>query len=362
MSFFSVIMAGGKGTRFWPYSLSSKPKQYLQLIGGHSLLEQTLLRLDPLISSQDRFVVTVREQALLAQENSKNLINKNGLIFEPEGRNTGPCILLALAHLLVHGSARGVNHDSLVAILPSDHVILGTEAFRKTLQQAFVAAQTHKAIVTIGIRPNFPHTGYGYIKGSQAMGDTLFRVHSFKEKPNFETATKYLSEGGFYWNAGMFVGSIGVFLEEFKTHAPMMHAHFETLADAIQKGSESAVAEIYKKIPKDSIDYAIMEKSQKILVQEASFDWNDLGSWDALESVCQQSEGNVMEKVRGAFTYNAKGNIVFAPSKFVALINVNDLAIVESDKAIMVLPKKDAQQVKKVVEFLEKSPQYRDLL
>ncbi|HAZ14376.1 MAG: hypothetical protein A2X86_19300 [Bdellovibrionales bacterium GWA2_49_15] len=360
MSFFAVVMAGGKGTRFWPYSVSAKPKQYLQLVGGHSLLEQTLLRLEPLIPSENRFIVTVREQGQLARENSQNLINNLGLIFEPEGRNTGPCILLALAHLLVHG--KGVNHDSVVAILPSDHVILGTEAFRRTLNTAFLAAQKHKTIVTIGIRPNFPHTGYGYINAKQSMNEGLFKVNAFKEKPNLETATQYLKEGGYYWNAGMFVGPIGTFLDEFKTYAPAMYQYMQELMDVLKKSDENAVAAVYKKMPKESIDYAVMEKSQKILVQEAAFDWNDLGSWDALESVCQQNEGNVLEKVRGAYTSQAKGNIVFAPSKFVALINVNDLAIVESDKVLMVLPKKDAQQVKQVVEFLEKSSNYRDLL
>ncbi len=362
MSFFAVVMAGGKGTRFWPYSVRSRPKQYLQLVGHHSLLEQTLMRLDPLIIAEDRFIVTVREQGDLVSENSRNLINKSGLIFEPEGRNTGPCILLALAHLLVHGTARGVHNDSVVAILPSDHVILGTEAFRKTLNKAFLAAQKHKAIVTIGIRPNFPHTGYGYINAKQSMGDALFKVDAFKEKPDLETATQYLKEGGYYWNAGMFVGSIGTFLEEFKTYASGMYQYMEELLAAVKKSDDNAVATVYKKIPKESIDYAVMEKSQKILVQEAAFDWNDLGSWDALESVCQQSEGNILEKVRAAYCNNATGNIVFAPSKFVALINVHDLVIVESDKVLMVLPKKDSQQVKQVVEFLEKSSNYRDLL
>ncbi|MBI2520557.1 MAG: mannose-1-phosphate guanylyltransferase [Bdellovibrio sp.] len=362
MSFFAVVMAGGKGTRFWPYSVRSKPKQYLQLVGTHSLLEQTLMRLDPLISPEDRFIVTVQEQSVLAQENSHNLINKSGLIFEPEGRNTGPCILLALAHLLVHATVRGVNHDSVVAILPSDHVILNTQAFRTTLNKAFLAAQKHNAIVTIGIRPNFPHTGYGYINAKDSLGDALYKVHAFKEKPNLETATQYLREGGYYWNAGMFVGSIGTFLEEFKLYAPAMYQHMEELIQAIKKANTDAVTTVYKKMPKESIDYAVMEKSQKILVLEAAFDWNDLGSWDALESVCQKNEGNVLEKVRGAYANNAKGNIVFAPSKFVALINVNDLAIVESGKVLMVLPKKDSQQVKQVVEFLEKSSQYRDLL
>lgn len=350
---FFLIMAGGKGTRFWPESTEKKPKQYLNLLGKGSLLEQTVSRLEGLIPLEDTFVVTVKDQEELA---TKSTINLKNLIFEPSGRNTAPCILLSLAELV----ARGAGTDDVVSIVPSDHVILNKGGFQDTLKMASSVAFEKGEIVVIGIRPHFPHTGYGYIESGEKQSTSCFKVESFKEKPTKEKAFEYLSEGNYFWNAGMFISKIGVLLEEFAQHAPEVYKFFPELRDAIEKNED--VATVYEKIPKNSIDYAVMEKSKKVSVVPALFDWNDLGSWDALEDVVKAQEGNTFVKGEGHYFKEAKGNIVFAPGKFVSLVGVNDLVVVSNEKVLMVLPKSDSQKVKSIVEDLKKENPSNDLL
>ncbi len=344
---YCLVMAGGKGTRFWPESTSRKPKQYLSLLGGNdSLLSKTLHRFDGLVNPNERFIVTVKEQKDLVYSSSIGLIGEQGVIFEPAGRNTGPCILLSLLSLLKNGA----NPTDLVAIVPSDHVILNEKGFQDSIQKGLDLASENQTIVTIGIRPHFPHTGYGYIRRGQAQGNG-FDVKEFKEKPDFETAKAYVSSGEFYWNAGMFMAPIQVLLEEFETCSPELFAHKEELEKALF--SEEKTSEVYLKMAELSIDYAVMEKSKRVQVLEAEFDWNDLGSWDAMESVMEQTDQNTLIKQKSHYVSNAKGNIVYAPNKFVSLVNINDLIIVVNDDVVMVLPKEDSQNVKEIVNFIK---------
>lgn len=342
---YTLVMAGGQGTRFWPESTREKPKQYLKLLGDESLLEQALKRFEGLVSVDNRFIVTVKEQDTLVKESLNDNANAENIIFEPSGRNTGPCILLSLASLI----ARGASKQDVVAIVPSDHVILNTKGFQNTIERARELAIENKVIVTIGIRPNFPHTGYGYIQKGESIAQGSFKVQQFKEKPNAEIAREYISTGNYFWNAGMFVAPIGVLMEEFEEHSPEMFKYFGKLQSNLD-----SPAETYNQIPKDSIDYAVMEKSQKVMVTEALFDWNDLGSWDALESVIEPVQNNTLVKCDGSYLDNASGNIVFTPGKFVGLVNVNDLIVISNDKAVVVLPKSDSQKVKQIVESLSK--------
>lgn len=349
-------MAGGQGTRFWPESTSKKPKQYLPLVSDKSLLEETLDRLEGLIPSENRFIVTVREQEKLVFENSKNKIGKDGVIFEPSGRNTAPCILLSLATLLKQGATR----DDVVAILPSDHVILNKSGFQQTLTQASKVATSKKRIVTIGIPPHFPHTGYGYIQKGEELDEGSFIVNSFKEKPNVETAMKYLEEGKYFWNAGMFVAQIGVLLGEFEKYAPSTFSFYDELFNAV--GNEEKESEVYSKIPADSIDYAVMEKSDQVALCQANFDWNDLGSWDALSTVIDETEGNTIVNSKNHYFEQAKGNIVYAPNQFVSLVNVDDLIVIANGKNVVVLPKSDSQKVKNIVNYLKETDWGKELL
>lgn len=356
MKSYAVIMAGGKGTRFWPESTSQKPKQYLNLTGKGTMLGITLNRFEGIIPTDKCYVVTVREQKALAAEASQGLINSNGLIFEPSGRNTAPCIMLSMAHL----EKQGACDEDILAIVPSDHVILNEVGFRETISKSIQAALDHQRIVTIGIPPHFPHTGYGYIQKGKAIDDSSFSVKEFKEKPDRETAEKYLASGEYVWNAGMFVSTLKVLKEEFEKCSPETFSHYSKLLAAI--GDSDKLTQVYAEIPKDSIDYAIMEKSDKVSVVSANFDWNDLGSWDALESVMEQKSDNTFVGERGFFVSESEGNIVYAPDKYVSLIGVKDLVIVSNDKTLVVLPKSRSQEVKNIVEHLKNSGSYSDLL
>jgi len=353
---YSLIMAGGSGTRFWPESTSKRPKQYLSLVSDRPLLADTLDRFDGLVDKNHRFIVTVESQSELARECSSGSIHEKGIILEPSGRNTAPCILLSVAEIVRSGGSE----KDIVVVVPSDHVILNRQGFQETVQLAAKRAYESDEIVTIGIPPNFPHTGFGYIeKSSNEVESGVYKVESFKEKPSFDVAKDYIASGNYLWNAGMFVAKLGVFLKEFSTCAPEIHTFYQDLLDNLD--SSSQIAEIYERIPKNSIDYAVMEKTKSISVVPANFDWNDLGSWDALESVLEKDGENTVVKTKGHHFNNAKGNIVYAPDQFVALANIDDHVIVSSDKSLLVLPKSDAQEVKNIVEELQRKER-RDLL
>ena len=347
-------MAGGQGTRLWPESTSKKPKQYLCLVSDKSLLQESLERFQGLVDRERRFVVTTREQKSLAQAHTKGAVNKDGLIFEPMGKNTAPCLLLSLAVLANSGAA----HDDLIAVLPADHVILGTVEFQKTLTRAFSHAESDK-IITVGIRPTFPHTGYGYIHKSREHVPLLFDVKEFVEKPNSETAKNYLRSGEYFWNAGIFVAALGTFLNEFERCAPEIFVFFEKLKRyALDR---EALEEVYKEMPSDSIDYAVMEKSSNILVTPATFDWNDLGSWEALGAFLPQEKGNAL-KAKASYMKNARGNIVFSPHQSIFLEDVHDKIIVSNDKALVILPKEKSQNIKEIVSHLKRDDSLKHLL
>ncbi len=346
---YALVMAGGKGTRLWPESTSRRPKQYLPLVTKNTLLQDTLERFEGLVPKDHRYIVTVKEQSQLAQQSVKGLAAEGGIIHEPQGRNTGPCILLALAELL----AKGAKENDVVAIVPADQVILNADGFRKTLSLALKMAHDKGLLVTIGIVPHFPHTGFGYIKrGKSLEGQDIHAVESFKEKPNFQIAKEYVASGEYYWNAGMFVATISTLLREFEAHAPEMFKHWAALKASLQ--NEDQLNEAYGKLPAISIDYAVLEKSDKVAVARAQFDWNDLGSWDALESVIPKRQGNTFVGDGPCFVKDARGNVVFAPGKFVSLVDVQDLIILVNEGSVTVMPKSSSQKVKDIVEHLQK--------
>jgi mannose-1-phosphate guanylyltransferase len=355
-NFYCLVMAGGKGTRLWPESTAKKPKQYMPLHGDKSLIESTFERFENLTVPKNRFVVTIQEQADIAFELcQQSLSGKNALILEPSGRNTAPCILLSLMTLLNEGA----KVSDVVAIVPSDHVILNVKAYEKTLEYARDVAEKKQMIVTIGIVPTFPHTGFGYIHRGTILENrtdlNAFQVQAFKEKPVFETAKNYVSSGEYYWNAGMFVAPIGVLLSELEKLSPEIYQYADALKSTLNNKTE--LSKIYNQIPENSIDYAVMEKSQKILVVPALFDWNDLGSWDALESVMDPVKSNALHNKRSkngeCYIENSEGNIVYAPDQFVALIGLKDYIVVSNERALMIMPKQQAQKVKDVYQYIK---------
>ncbi|MFZ4712097.1 MAG: mannose-1-phosphate guanylyltransferase [Bacteriovoracaceae bacterium] len=356
--FYCLVMAGGKGTRLWPESTSKKPKQYMPLHGNKSLIESTFDRFNNLTVKENRYIVTTDEQADIAYELCHPYLTSRGsLVLEPSGRNTAPCILLSLVTLLKGGA----KPSDIVAIVPSDHVILNVKAYEQTISYARDLASKEQKIVTIGIVPTFPHTGFGYIhRGTQVEKShdlSSFHVQAFKEKPAFETAKSYIASGEYYWNAGMFVAPIGVLLGELESLSPEIFAHAAPLKAVLYDKTE--LAEAYNQIPENSIDYAVMEKSKKILVVPALFDWNDLGSWDALESVMNPIKGNSLLNERSkngeCYLEGSSGNIVYAPKQFVALVGIQDLIVVSNDRALLIMPKKDAQKVKDVYQFIKEN-------
>lgn len=345
---YSLIMAGGSGTRFWPESTKEKPKQYLALAGKNSLLTETLLRLEGVSSPETQFIVTIPNQEKLASECSINLINSSsGIILEPAAKNTAPCIILAIAKLW----KLGAREDDVISVLPADHIILNKQGFTETINKSIELCQNLKKIVTIGIRPNFPHTGYGYIQRGDEVEGSSYQVDAFKEKPNLETATQYLKKGTYYWNAGMFVSTLGVMLKEFEQNCPEIFQLFDKLKHS---SSIEEDAKIYNQAPSISIDYAVMEKSKNILVVPAQFDWNDLGSWDALEAVINPTDSNTLINNNKYYFENSKGNIISVSNKkFVSVIDIDNLVIVENDRNIMILPKESSQKVKNIVNYLD---------
>jgi len=336
-----LIMAGGNGTRFWPVSTVQKPKQYTNLLSDRSLLQDTLGRVKGVSERGERYIVTVKSQVELATTQGDEYLDKENIILEPEGRNTAPCIFYGLLRLLNDG------HDpnSIVAVLPSDHVILDIKGFEETLNGAANLAKTENKIVTIGINPNTPHTGYGYIQKGERLG-VGNKVISFKEKPSAEVATQYLASGEYLWNAGMFIAPISLLLEEFQTHAPEYFQYKDELISSFQ--DEEKLKIVYGKLSKDSIDYAIMEKSKNVAVVAAGFDWNDLGSWDALEDVLDQEDNNIIAAKKSFRQLDSSGNIIYAPDKNISLIGVSDLVVVSDGEELMILPKNLAQRVKEL--------------
>ena len=357
----ALIMAGGKGTRLWPESTSKRPKQYLSIGSGDGLLTSSLKRLDTLVDVNNRFIITTKSQAGLVVEHCNNLIGKNGIIFEPLGRNTAPCILLSLAYL----KSLKFSPSSTISILPSDHVILDTKSFQTKLKDAQEYAFRNSKIVTIGIKPHFPHIGFGYIqKGKQSNQENFYSVSSFKEKPDKETAIKYLQSGEYFWNSGMFISRFDVLVNEFLEHAPHLFDHFEELCRIYSQKNidENKLKAVYESLEKISIDYAVMEKSRNIHLTPATFDWNDLGSWDALEGVVSRENDNyVLDSLECDFI-NSKDNIIHAPGKYIALRDVNDMVIVNNDKVLMILPKKSSQKVSKFVENIKSKNIREDLV
>ena len=297
----SIILAGGSGSRLWPLSRDMYPKQLLNLDDNTSLLQQTFLRLNKFIKASDIVTITNIKHQSDVKLQLNQIDNSNIVIGEPLGKNTAPAIACAIEYFRQQN-----NSDDIVIILPSDHLIKNTTAFEKTVESAKPLADMGY-IVTFGIKPTYPETGYGYIKTLEPLQDG-YKVEKFVEKPDLETAEKYLISGDYYWNGGIFMGKISTFLDEFQKYTPEIFANLNKLDFSIQNKIDYS---IYESMPSISIDYAIMEKSDKIALVPLQSDWNDLGSWQSLYNVKQKdTEGNVLSgKV---VTNNVKNSFIYS--------------------------------------------------
>jgi mannose-1-phosphate guanylyltransferase len=337
---YVVVMAGGSGTRFWPKSRAHHPKQFLSIGSDRSLLRQTVDRVRETTSADRILVVTAAAHAQHATSSLPELPRENVLV-EPEGRNTAPCIGWATRTILAR------DPTARVAVLPADHYIGDVPGFLSHLDAAFEAAADR--IVLFGIVPSHPETGYGYIKRGDAIGARVHRVERFVEKPNRPTAEQYLSEGTYLWNSGMFVFPASVMSAEIERHVPDLHALLRSLE--LEPGS---LPSVYPRMPSISIDYAVMEKSDRIAVMPAQFGWSDVGSWDAAMEIRKPDEaGNVLEG--DAIAIGAKNSMADARAgRFVALVGVEDVIVVDTEDAVLVIKRGDAQAVKNVVDLLKK--------
>jgi mannose-1-phosphate guanylyltransferase len=353
VNFVPVILAGGSGERFWPLSRRAKPKQFLTLDGGNrSLLQATADRLEPLAQHgiDNVHVVTSQMHQALILEHLPELPLEN-LIVEPYARDTAAAaVLLAILRIV---KTQGEN--AIIGIFPADHRIGDPLEFQSAVQTAIQAAHETPAIVTIGMTPEYPATGYGYIEAGQQQTEHVYHAKRFVEKPNLEVAETYLTQGGFYWNAGMFIFRASVMLEAFKHHAPDLLEALQNVPDRF------ALKAAFETIRKVSIDYAILEPSSlegRVLVVPAQFQWDDLGDWNALARLLQGEHHNVA--VGHHVGFDTSGEIVYttAGDDLIVTLGLTDVLIVRDGKVTMVAHKDRTQDIKKLVERLKQTPEF----
>ncbi len=352
---YAVIMAGGAGTRFWPASRLLRPKQLLPLAGDgeESLLAATVRRLAPLVPA-DRIVVVTGEHLAEATANAVPGVPRSHILSEPAPRNTAPCIAWATA------TVARLDPEARVMVLPSDHFITDEGEFRRVLERAIETASSGR-VTTVGIVPTRPETGYGYIEVGEALGDTAGhakRVVRFVEKPDRAGAEGFYRSGKHLWNAGMFFFRASDMAQLVKDHLPALSEGITTIDEAARNGTEAeTVRRIFPTLPSVSIDHGVMEKAEGLAVVPGDFGWNDVGSWQsAWELGAQDSSGNTLAV--GSVAIDAKRNLVRTSGKgkkVVALVGVSDLVVVETEDAILILPRERSQDVRLVVEALRAS-------
>ncbi len=343
----AVIMCGGSGTRFWPASRRSKPKQFLRLGGERSLIQQTVDRLEGLVPLERIFLLAAHgHRELLAEHLPK--VPLSNCIIEPAARNTAPALALAARVL----GAR--SPEAVMAALPADHTVAEPEGFRRCLAAAADAAAQEGVIATIGIEPEWPETGYGYIEMGGGIEGDVRKVNRFIEKPEVEDAQKYVNDGRHLWNAGIFVMRADTLEAEFKRQQPeLWETIWQKLPDPGSEGFAKGLLLLYPGLEKISIDYAVMENAGKVVCVPGSFSWNDLGSWKALEKLWKADEaGNRSD--RGFYSIDSRGNIVSGGEKDVALIGVENLVIVSRGDVVLVCDKERSQDVRALIEMLER--------
>lgn len=344
----ALIMAGGRGERFWPKSRKNLPKQFLSLTGdGKTMIQLTVERILPLVDMEDIYIATNQNYKPLVHEQLPQLPEEN-ILCEPVGKNTAPCIGLGAVHI----AKKYV--DAVMFVLPSDHLIKYNTIFTGTLSDAAAVAEMGDNLVTIGIAPDYPETGYGYIKflPEQTQG-RAYAVDRFVEKPDLETARAYLATEQYLWNSGMFIWKVSTILENLKTYLPETYAGLIKIQDAIGTAEAQSVLEReFTAFQSVSIDYGVMEKAKNIYIFSGSFGWDDVGSWLAVERIQSNNEfGNVING--NVVTVDTKHCIIQGGDKLIATVGLEDLIIVDTADALLVCDKNSAGDIKKVLENLK---------
>lgn len=344
----ALIMAGGRGERFWPRSRKNLPKQFISLTGdGRTMIQLTIERILPIVDMQDIYIATNKDYMDLVREQLPN-IPKENILCEPVGKNTAPCIGLGAVHI-----ARKYE-DALMMVLPSDHLIKYNSMFINSLKAACNLAEQNTNLVTIGITPDYPETGYGYIKFNpeKSVGQA-FAVDRFVEKPNLEVAKEYLATEEYLWNSGMFVWKISSILTNMEKWMSKTYSGLLRINEAIGTNDENIVLEKeFYDFDSQSIDYGIMEKSKDIYTVPGTFGWDDVGSWLAIERIRKSNEyGNVVSG--NVITIDSKNSIIDGNSKLIATVGIEDLIIVDTDDATLICKKDSSKDIKKVLENLK---------
>ena len=356
-NFHPVILAGGRGTRFWPLSRKRRAKQLLALDGKQTMIQQTVSRLLPLAPAKRFWIITNQDsQREIARQIPR--LSRQQIIAEPVGRNTAPAIGLAAFILL------RTDPEAVIGLFPSDHVIGDENRYRQVLEKGIAIAAAGENIVILGIRPTRAETGYGYIEADVTPKKEPFRVRRFTEKPDPEGAAKFLAARNYFWNSGMFLWSARTLANALREHLPKTAPLLEKIAGKFGTGKfTGTLRRLYPMCENISIDYAVLEprslkgeQESNIFCLPADFGWNDLGSWNALHehhvAKSQPADSNLIS-AEGSFTLNAAGNYIHAPNKFVAVVGVNDLVVVETDDALLITTRAQAQDVGKIVKYLD---------
>lgn len=348
---YSVIMAGGVGKRFWPRSRNERPKQLLNIIDDRSMLRLTVDRLLEKSDPDSIFVVTNHKQAELIKEEIPELPEAN-LLLEPFGKNTAPAIALAALHI------QQLDPDGIMGVFPADHLIMKENIFFSDLEKAVQAVEEKKCLVTFGIEPNRPATGYGYIQydaKKQLVENKVYKVKTFAEKPNLNTANRFLKSGDFLWNSGMFIWKAKTILQQMKGHMPELYDSIMAIKESMNSADyEQVVEREWKTLRSESIDYGVMEKAGNVYVVRGEFFWSDLGSWASVYELADKDKQDNVIQGR-ALMLDSSGNYVYSPNRFVATVGLDDMIIINTEDVTLVVERESSEDVKNLVDALKKN-------
>ncbi|HCY77395.1 MAG TPA: mannose-1-phosphate guanylyltransferase [Ignavibacteriales bacterium] len=347
MKLFAVIMAGGVGSRFWPRSKKKTPKQLLKIFGDQTMIQATVNRLTGLVDKENIYVIT-NELQRPEVVNQLPEVPLENIIEEPFGRNTAACI--GLASVII----KAKEPDAITIVLPADHIIKDEEKFKHTLLNAARYANDSRGLVTIGITPTRPETGYGYIQiNDKQVAENIFPVYTFAEKPNYATAVRFVESGDFLWNSGMFIWRTDVILDEIKNLMPDLYEGLVSIEKSLTSSNfKEELKSVYAQLKKISIDYGIMEKSSKVFLTKGSFNWSDVGSWEEVYQLSEKNE-NGNATVGKVYTNMVNDSYVYSPDKITAVIGVDNLIVIHHEDTVLICRRDKAQNVKEIVDYLK---------
>lgn len=347
MRLYAVIMAGGVGSRFWPRSKKKTPKQLLKIFGEHTMIEATVNRLAGLVDKKNIYVIT-NELQRPEVINQLPEVPVENIIEEPFGRNTAACI--GLASVII----KAKDPDAVTIVLPADHIIRDEDKFRQVLINAAKYADESKGLVTIGITPTRPETGYGYIQiNDSEVAENIFPVYTFAEKPNYATALRFVESGDFLWNSGMFIWRTDVILDEIKNLMPDLYEGLISIQKSLTSPNfKEELKAVYAQLKKISIDYGIMEKSKKVFLTKGSFNWSDVGSWEEVYQLSEKNE-NGNAAIGKVYTNMVSDSYIYSPDKVTAVIGLDNIIVINHHDTVLICRRDKAQDVKEIVDYLK---------